>query len=93
MHLDTISPLHQHAVMRLTVNLDEDLYALAKTISKTEDCTISTAINRLIRRSLEPLGAPQSSNLGLPIVPCRITFTSDDVLRAEAEAAPGPTGE
>ncbi|SKB02200.1 hypothetical protein SAMN02745166_03575 [Prosthecobacter debontii] len=38
--------------MRLTVNLESDLYALAKSLAKAEDCTISTAINRLLRRSL-----------------------------------------
>lgn len=33
--------------MRLTVNLDPDLYALAKSLSKAEDCTLSAAVNRL----------------------------------------------
>jgi len=38
--------------MRLTVNLEPDLYALAKSLAKEEDCTISAAVNRLLRRSL-----------------------------------------
>jgi|GEM_PF-2032269 len=42
--------------MRLTVNLESDLYALAKSLSKAEDCTLSSAVNRLLRRSL-PGGA------------------------------------
>jgi len=38
--------------MRLTVNLESDLYALAKSLAKAEDCSISAAVNRLLRRSL-----------------------------------------
>lgn len=37
--------------MRLTVNLEPDLYAVAKSLAKEEDCTISAAVNRLLRRS------------------------------------------
>jgi hypothetical protein len=44
--------------MRLTVNLENDLYALAKSQAKAEDCTISTAVNRLLRRSLEAAADP-----------------------------------
>ena len=38
--------------MRLTVNLEPDLYAVAKSLARAEDCTISAAVNRLLRRSL-----------------------------------------
>jgi len=38
--------------MRLTVNLEPDLYGLAKSLAKAEDCSISTAVNQLLRRSL-----------------------------------------
>ena len=38
--------------MRLTVNLEPDLYALAVSLAKAEDCSISAAVNRLLRRSL-----------------------------------------
>ena len=38
--------------MRLTVNLEPDLYGLAKSLAKAEDCTVSAAVNRLLRRSL-----------------------------------------
>ncbi len=37
--------------MRLTVNLEPDLYAVAKSLAKAEDCSISAAVNRLLRRS------------------------------------------
>ena len=39
--------------MRLTVNLEPDLYTLAKSLAKAEDCTISAAVNRLLRRSFD----------------------------------------
>ena len=38
--------------MRLTVRLEPDLYALAVSLAKAEDCSISVAVNRLLRRSL-----------------------------------------
>ena len=39
--------------MRLTVNLDPALYAVAVSLAKAEDCSISAAVNRLLRRSLK----------------------------------------
>ena len=38
--------------MRLTVNLEPDLYAVAVSFAKAEDCSISAAVNRLMRRGL-----------------------------------------
>ncbi|MCY4025242.1 MAG: hypothetical protein OXH75_02875 [Acidobacteria bacterium] len=46
--------------MRLTVNLDSDLYAVAVSFAKAEDCSISAAVNRLLRRGL-PGGQPVPS--------------------------------
>ena len=55
---DCLTPMH-HCTrmerMRLTVNLEPDLYALAKSLAKAEDCNISAAVNRLLRRSLPGL--------------------------------------
>ncbi|MBI2376029.1 MAG: hypothetical protein HYV07_18695 [Deltaproteobacteria bacterium] len=39
--------------MRLSINLDPDLYALAKALARAEDTTISGAINHMLRRALE----------------------------------------
>jgi hypothetical protein len=50
--LDTSAPLHQDDAMRLTVNLESAMYALAKSLSREEGCTISAAVNRLLRRSV-----------------------------------------
>ena len=50
--------------MRLTVNLEPDLYGLAKSLAKAEDCSVSAAVNRLLRRSLPDLaghGAPRAT--------------------------------
>jgi len=50
-----LTPLHHCTIisfMRLTVNLESDLYALAKSLAKAEDCSISAAVNRLLRRAL-----------------------------------------
>ena len=38
--------------MRLTVDLEPDLYALAVSLAEAEACSISAAVNRLLRRSL-----------------------------------------
>ena len=78
--------------MRLTVNLEPDLYALAKSLSKAEDCTISAAINRLLRRSFP--GATdrgtRSSNRTkkrnrFAVSRGRQPVTPDTVRRSEAE--------
>jgi len=38
--------------MRLTINLEPDLYAVAVSLSRAEDCSISKAVNQLLRRAL-----------------------------------------
>lgn len=38
--------------MRLTINLEPDLYAVAVALARADDCSISAAVNRLLRRSL-----------------------------------------
>ena len=78
--------------MRLTVNLEPDLYALAKSLSKAEDCTISAAINRLLRRSFpgETDRGTRSSNWAkkrnrFAVSRGRRPVTPDTVHRSEAE--------
>lgn len=73
--------------MRLTINVDQDLYALAKSLARAEDCSLSAAFNRLLRRALEPRGeVSRDPELGgLPVVPCRRTFDSEDVYAADLE--------
>jgi hypothetical protein len=78
--------------MRLTVNLESDLYALAKSLAKAEDCTISGAVNRLLRRSLpgtandnpKVSGHPVKRN-GFVISRGRRPITADTVRHIESE--------
>jgi hypothetical protein len=79
--------------MRLTVNLDPDLNALAKSLAKAEDCSISAAVNRLLRRSLEGVAAkndPRRSarpakRSGFAISKGRQPITPDTIRQIEAE--------
>ena len=55
--------------MRLTINLEDDLYAVAKSLASAEDKSISHAVNILIRRGLVPQGdARKQPKSGLPVV-------------------------
>jgi len=78
--------------MRLTVNLDSDLYALAKSLAKAEDCTVSAAINRLLRRSLPGASGNRSRGSvraskrnGFVISRGKRVITADTVRQIEAE--------
>ena len=90
--LDTTAPLHHNDDMRLTVNLEPDLYALAKSLAKAEDCSISAAVNRLLRRSLPGWAKhsgkrsfqPEKRN-GFVISRGRQPVTADTVRQIEAE--------
>ncbi len=71
--------------MRLSVNLDPDLYALARAVATAEDCSLSGAVNRLLRRCLERRGRPSTRGASqIPVVRCRRRFTAADVERLEA---------
>jgi hypothetical protein len=54
----TTAPLHQSENMRLTISLDEDLYGFVKSLSKSEDMSMSEVINRLVRRVAEAPSSP-----------------------------------
>ncbi|MYN67330.1 MAG: hypothetical protein F4X11_20260 [Acidobacteria bacterium] len=78
--------------MRLTVNLEPDLYAVAVSLAKAEDCSISAAVNQLLRRALpgENASQPQpeefvSRRNGLLVSKGREVVTAETVRRAEAE--------
>lgn len=66
--------------MRLTVNLDEELYGVARSLARAEDITISEALNRLLRRALAPSpGRRLKDETGLPTAPSKRPFGPDDV--------------
>ena len=76
--------------MRLTVNLDEDLYAIARSLAQAEGCTVSVAVNRLVRRSFEDTGAHRANRRGAKrngflVSRGRVPITADVVRRVESE--------
>lgn len=75
--------------MRLTVNVDDDLYALAKSVAVAEGCSLSAAFNKLLRRALEPRGELKKLPSGVPVVPCLRRFDSSDVYEADLQDGSG----
>lgn len=71
--------------MRLTVNLDDELYAVARSLARAEDISISEAINRLLRRALEPPERKvlRTSRRGFPILRGTRPFGPEDVADLE----------
>lgn len=50
--LDTTAPLHHSSSMRLTINLDDDLYAMARTHAVANHTSLSKAVGDLLRRKI-----------------------------------------
>lgn len=74
--------------MRLTVNLEDDIYKIAKSLAQEEETTVSAAVNKLCRRAVEPASARKARNKwndGLPVVKGIRPFTCEDVYRIDAE--------
>ena len=76
--------------MRLTVNLEPDLYAVAKSLAKADDCSISDAVNHLLRRSLSGntkavKGARTVKRNGFVISHGRRPITADTVRQIDGE--------
>lgn len=70
--------------MRLTVNLEEDLYAVARSVAHAEDCSVSQAVNRLLRQRVEA-AVSRRKDTGLPVSAGRrpIKATEVDKLLAQ----------
>ncbi len=81
--------MHLSAGVRLTINLDEDLYAMGKGLAQAEDISISQAINRLLRQSTEPPRRPARRRRhplsGLTVSQGRRLITAADVRTVEQE--------
>jgi hypothetical protein len=77
--------------MRLTINLERDLYAVARSLAQADDSTISQAVNKLLRRALDPAPPPPRAASGrkkgddhlLPTVRGERPITSEDVYRID----------
>lgn len=90
--IDTIAPLHHNGPMRLTINLEPELYAVAVSLAKAEDCSISAAVNRLVRRALSgaELGRRGDARRmkrrnGLLVCRGKEVITAETVQKIEAE--------
>lgn len=73
-------------VMRTTIDLPDDLHALATAIAKDTHQTLSQTVTRLIRRGLGPgddREVTKSSRTGLPVAHIGRTITTDDVRRLD----------
>jgi hypothetical protein len=74
--------------MRLTINLDDDLYRMAKAFAVTEDVSISKAINTIMRRIVAPTPVTKSvcsEDSAFPVSRGRRLITSEDVHRVEED--------
>jgi hypothetical protein len=72
--------------MRLSINLEDDLYAAARSLAVEENCSISAAVNKLLRRSFE--ATPPPSGRGkrkFPTIKGSKPFRSEDVYKIEME--------
>jgi len=68
--------------MRLSVNLADDLYLIAKALAQAEGCSLSEAVNRLVRRGLVPALGPRARG-GFPVVRGSRPFSAEDVRRVD----------
>jgi hypothetical protein len=84
--------------MRLTINLDDDLYAMARSHSIATKTSISKAVGDLLRRKTSGNAHPESEFSGsrpnypeidpetlLPIIRTTRKITAEDVRRADDE--------
>jgi hypothetical protein len=70
--------------MRLTVNLEDDLYAVARSVAQAEDCSVSEAVNKLLRQRVEAAVA-RRKDTGLPVSAGRRPIKASEVDRLLAE--------
>jgi hypothetical protein len=75
--------------MRLTINLDDDTYAVAKALAAENRTSVSASVNQLIRRAIEKSAEPaprkRYARLQLPVVEGISLVTSAQVKEAELE--------
>lgn len=76
--------------MRTTIDLPDDLHAIATAIARDTHQTLSSAVAKLMRRGLssaEKGGTTKSSRTGLPVAHIGRTITTEDVRRLEEDEA------
>ncbi len=86
-HLDTNAPLHHNKPMRLSVNLEPDLYAVAKSLAKADDVSLNALINQKLRDALFGQTQPTQTHLknGLLVSSSKVRVTREMVMQALEE--------
>jgi hypothetical protein len=82
------------------IDLESDVYAVAKMLARQEHCTVEAVVNRVLRRTLVGTGPSDSAfeehvpphltidpATGWPSVKCSQSFTSEEVYRREQDMA------
>ena len=70
-------------MVRLTVNLEEELYELAKSMAIADNCSLNAAINKLLRRATQPGVSSSKRKSGFPVVRGKRKFTSEEVYKID----------
>ena len=75
--------MHHGAAVRLTINLEDELYEAARSMALADGVSISTAVNRLLQRAVAPKRRTTTNKRGFPVVKGRRRFTSEDVYKID----------
>ena len=75
--------------MRLSIRLDDDVYAVALALARSEHISLGKAINELARRGLNrPASKPSSRKhrtTNFPVSAGKRLITNEDVYRIESD--------
>ena len=73
--------------MRTTIDLPEDLHAIATSLAHDRGCTLSTAVVDLLRRALGPATHVEmvDGRTGFPLLASGHPITTDDIRRLDDE--------
>jgi hypothetical protein len=80
----------QNLIMRTTVNLDDETYALASAYAAAREITLGSALGELVRTARKPPSTPsipkfQIGPNGLPILPSRGRKLTPEIVKALSE--------
>jgi hypothetical protein len=77
--------------MRLSIRLDEDVYAVALALARSEHISLAKALNQLARRGFHPSPSKSTSRkrrpTDFPVSAGKRLVTSEDVYRIESDEA------
>ncbi|WP_024905762.1 hypothetical protein [Robbsia andropogonis] len=72
--------------MRITLNIDDDVLAIARSRAEREHISIGSAISQLARAALQPAAQPAAIRNGLPVLPGARPVTTELVQQLLDEA-------